>query len=390
MNMTRPPHFVPIQRPAAVFSALRAARAGAGLAIALAALLVLGAPHPAHAVRIKDIASFSGVRDNQLVGYGLVVGLGGTGDSKDAFTSDALSNMMERMGVALDPSGLRARNVASVMVTANLPVSSKAGSSIDVTISSIGSATSLQGGVLLQTPLKGIDGKVYALAQGALILGGFSVQGAAARTQKNVTTVASIPGGAIVEREVPFSFNTQSELTLHMQVADFSTTQQVVERLNQSLGGNFASAPDISTVKIQVPGPYQGNLVPLLASVENLEVTPESRAKVVVDEKTGTIVIGRDVRVARVAVAHGNLQVTVQESTQVSQPGPFSQGQTVATPVTDVNTREENRSLNMVEGATLQELVDGLNAIGASPRDLISILKNLKASGALYADLEVI
>lgn len=390
MNMTRHLHSIPPRLSAAVSTRPRAVPAGAGFALVLSVLLVLGAPRPADAVRIKDIASFSGVRDNQLVGYGLVVGLGGTGDSKDAFTSDALSNMMERMGVAIDPSSLRARNVASVMVTANLPVSSKAGSSIDVTISSIGSATSLQGGVLLQTPLKGIDGKVYALAQGAIILGGFSVQGAAARTQKNVTTVASIPGGAIVEREVPFSFNTQSELTLHMQVADFSTTQQVVERLNQSLGGNYASAPDISTVKIQVPGPYQGNLVPLLASVENLEVTPESRAKVVVDEKTGTIVIGRDVKVARVAVAHGNLQVTVQESTQVSQPGPFSQGQTVASPVTDVSTREENRSLNLVEGATLQELVDGLNAIGASPRDLISILKNLKASGALYADLEVI
>ena len=381
MIMTRP------LRPARVSSFLH--RFVLPLAVA-AVVLGLAAPRPAEAVRIKDIASFSGVRDNQLVGYGLVIGLGGTGDSRDAFTSDALSNMMERMGVALDPSKLKARNVASVMVTANLPVSAKAGSSIDVTISSIGSATSLQGGVLLQTPLKGIDGKVYALAQGALILGGYTADGAAARTQKNTTTVGSIPGGATVEREVPFSFNTQSELTLHMQIADFSTTQQVVERLNQSLGGNYASAPDISTITIQVPGPYQGNLVPLLASVENLEVTPETRAKVVVDEKTGTIVIGRDVRVARVAVAHGNLHVTVQESTQVSQPGPFSQGQTVASPVTDINTREENRNLNIVEGATLQELVDGLNSIGASPRDLISILKNLKASGAMFADLEVI
>ena len=381
MIMTRP------LRPARVSSFLH--RFVLPLAVA-AVVLGLAAPRPAEAVRIKDIASFSGVRDNQLVGYGLVIGLGGTGDTRDAFTSDALSNMMERMGVALDPSKLKARNVASVMVTANLPVSAKAGSSIDVTISSIGSATSLQGGVLLQTPLKGIDGKVYALAQGALILGGYTADGAAARTQKNTTTVGSIPGGATVEREVPFSFNTQSELTLHMQIADFSTTQQVVERLNQSLGGNYASAPDISTITIQVPGPYQGNLVPLLASVENLEVTPETRAKVVVDEKTGTIVIGRDVRVARVAVAHGNLQVTVQESTQVSQPGPFSQGQTVARAVTDINTREENRNLNIVEGATLQELVDGLNSIGASPRDLISILKNLKASGAMFADLEVI
>jgi flagellar P-ring protein precursor FlgI len=175
-----------------------------------------------------------------------------------------------------------------------------------------------------------------------------------------------------------------------MHTADFSTTQQVVERLNQSLGGGYASAPDVSTVNIQIPPAFQGNLVPLLASVENLDITPESRAKVVVDEKTGTIVIGRDVRIARVAIAHGSLQVTVQESTQVSQPGAFSQGVTVASPVTNINTREENRNLNLVEGATLQELVDGLNSIGASPRDLISILKSLKASGSLYADLEVI
>lgn len=357
----------------------------------LTCLLSLFLISTAEAVRIKDIASFSGVRDNQLIGYGLIVGLGGTGDTKDApFTAASLVNMMERMGVAVDPTTLKAKNIASVMVTANLPVSARAGAPLDVTISSIGNASSLQGGVLLQTPLRGVDGKVYALAQGAIILGGFSVQGAASRTQKNVTTVGSIPGGATVEREVPFAFNNQSELTINMSIADFSTTQQVVERLNQSLGGNYASAPNISTVNLKIPPSYQGNIVPLMASVENLEVTPESAAKVVVDEKTGTIVIGRNVRIARVAVAHGSLQVTVQESTQVSQPGPFSQGQTVVTPQTDVNVREENRNLNMVEGATLQELVDGLNSIGATPRDLISILKSLKASGALYADLEVI
>ncbi len=359
--------------------------------IALALFFVLAAPAPAWAVRIKDIASFSGVRDNQLVGYGLVVGLGGTGDSKDApFTNNAMVNMMEKMGVAVDAKTLKARNVASVMVTANLPVSAKAGSSIDVTISSIGNATSLAGGVLLQTPLKGIDGKIYAMAQGATILGGFTVDGAAARTQKNISTVASIPGGAVVEREVPFEFNTQRDLTISMSIADFSTAQQVVERLNQSLGGNYATALNPSTIKLQVPPSFQGNLVPLMASVENLEVTPETAARVVVDEKTGTIVIGRDVRIARVAVAQGSLQVTVQESQQVSQPLPFSQGQTVVTPQTNTNVREERRNLNIVEGATLQELVDGLNSIGATPRDLISILKSLKASGALYADLQVI
>ena len=369
-------------------SSLRVRIAAWSLVLGLALCLLW--PSSAAAVRIKDIASFGGVRNNQLVGYGLVVGLGGTGDSRDAFTTGTMANMMERMGVAMDPGNMRARNIASVMVTANLPVSAKAGSQVDITVSSIGSATSLQGGVLLQTPLKGIDGQVYVLAQGPLVLGGFSTEGAAGRTQKNVTTVGTIPAGGIVEREVPFAFNTQDELTLHMHLSDFSTTQQVVERLNQSLGGNFANAPDISTVRIQVPPAFRGNLVPLLASVENLEITPESRAKVVVDEKTGTIVIGKDVRIARVAVAHGSLQITVQESTQVSQPGSFSQGQTVASPVTNIQSREENRNLNLLEGATLQELVDGLNSIGASPRDLISILRALKVAGSLYADLEVI
>ncbi len=357
----------------------------------LSLALLLSFATPSEAVRIKDIATFSGVRTNQLVGYGLVVGLSDTGDSKDApFTAASLVNMMEKMGVAVDPTTLKSQNVASVMVTANLPATAKAGTPLDVTLSSIGNAESLQGGVLLQTALKGIDGKVYAIAQGSLIVGGYSFGGDAADVQVNTPTVASIPGGATVEREVPFEFNSQQDLTLHMNIADFSTTQQVVESLNRSMGGNYANADDIRTVKIEIPTAYEGNLVPLLASIENLEVTPQTSAKVVVDEKTGTIIIGKDVRVARVAVAHGNLQVVVQETTQVSQPGPFSLGETVTTPETDLAVREEQRNLNLVEGATLQELVDGLNAIGATPRDLITILKNLKASGALYAELEVI
>ncbi len=359
--------------------------------IILVCLFILGSAMPSEAVRIKDIASFSGVRTNQLVGYGLVVGLSGTGDTKATpFTTTSLVNMMQNMGVSVDPAQVTPKNIASVMVTAKLPATAKAGSPLDVTISSIGNASSLTGGVLLSTALKGIDGKVYALAQGALIVGGYSVGGNAANVQQNTPTVAAIPNGAVVEREVPFQFNSQDDLKLHMTISDFSTTQQVVERLNRSMGGNYASAEDIRTVKINIPNAYKGNLVPLLASIENLEITPESVAKVVVDEKTGTIVIGKDVRVARVAVAHGNLQVVVQEAAQVSQPGPFSNGQTVVTPETNLAVVEEQRNLNLVEGATLQELVDGLNAIGASPRDLISILKNLKASGALYAELEVI
>ncbi len=345
----------------------------------------------AQAVRIKDIATFSGVRDNQLVGYGLIVGLGGTGDKRDSpFTNSSMINMLERMGVAVDPAKLKPKNVASVMVTAKMPASSKPGSTLTVTVSSVGDATSLQGGVLLQTPLKGVDGKVYAVAQGPIALGGFSIEGAAGRTQKNVTTVGTIPGGASVERGIPFEFNSQDTLSLHMSHNDFSTTMQVVESLNEALGGSFAKAANPGTIDIEVPPAYRNNLVPLIASVENLEVSPQSIAKVVVDEKTGTIVLGRDVRVSRVAIAHGSLQIMVQESAQVSQPGPFSQGQTVAVPQTDMTTREERRQMHLIEGATLQELVDGLNSIGATPRDLISILKTLKVSGALYADLEVI
>ena len=360
------------------------------LRLTITALLLCWAL-PAQAVRIKDIATFSGVRDNQLIGYGLVVGLAGTGDKKDSvFTLSSMKNMMDRMGIGVNSSALKIKNVASVMVTARMPVSSKPGSRLDVTVSSVGDATSLLGGVLLQTALKGVDGKTYCLAQGSLTVGGFSVTGAAASTQKNVNTVGLIPGGGIVERAIPFEFNQQDKLTLNMRVGDFSTAQQIAERLNAAMGGPYARAVDAMSVSVDVPPQYKSNLVPLMASVENLEVTPDTAAKVVVDEKTGTVVLGRDVRISRAAVAHGNLQITVQESEQVSQPGPFSQGQTVVTPQTDINVREENRRLVMVEGATLQELVDGLNAIGATPRDLISILRSLQVSGSLHAELEVI
>ncbi len=346
---------------------------------------------PAQAVRLKDIATFSGVRDNQLIGYGLVVGLSGTGDKTGSvFTTSSVANMMDRMGVGVDPTKLKVKNVASVMVTARMPVSAKPGTRLDVTVSSVGDATSLLGGVLLQTTLKGVDGKTYMLAQGSLTVGGFSAGGAAASTQKNIATVGIIPGGGTVERGIPFQFNDQDSLTVNLRVADFSTSQRIAESLNAAMGGPFSNATDASTVKIQIPPQYRNNMVPLLASLENIEVSPDSPAKVVVDEKTGTVVLGRHVRISQTAVAHGNLQITVQETEQVSQPGPFSSGQTVVTPETEVNVREENRHLMLVEGATLQELVDGLNAIGATPRDLISILRTMQVSGALHAALEVI
>ena len=356
--------------------------------VCLLALLV-SAPQ-GEAVRIKDIASFSGVRDNQLIGYGLVVGLGGTGDkTSSVFTMRSMVNMLERMGVSVDMRQMKPKNVAAVMVTAKMPVSSKPGTRLDVTVSSLGDATSLLGGVLLQTPLTGVDGKIYGLAQGSMTLGGFSVEGDAATATKNITTVGMIPGGALVERSVPFEFNDQDKLTLHLRQPDFSTSMQMAERLNAAMGGQFATATDAASVDVAIPPEYRGNLVPLMASVENIEITPDNPAKVVVDEKTGTVVLGKDVRISRAAVAHGNLSVLISEYQDVSQPGPFSSGNTVVTPQTEINVNEQNRRLMMVEGATLQELVDGLNAIGATPRDLITILRTLKNAGALHAELEV-
>ena len=361
------------------------------MAASLVCLMALLASAPqGEAVRIKDIASFSGVRDNQLIGYGLVVGLSGTGDkTSSVFTMRSMVNMLERMGVSVDMRQMKPKNVAAVMVTAKMPVSAKPGTRLDVTVSSLGDATSLLGGVLLQTPLTGVDGKIYGLAQGSMTLGGFSVEGEAATATKNITTVGMIPGGALVERSVPFEFNDQDKLTLHLRQPDFSTSMQMAERLNAAMGGQFASAIDGASVDVNIPQEYRGNLVPLMASLENIEITPDNPAKVVVDEKTGTVVLGKDVRISRAAVAHGNLSVLISEYQDVSQPGPFSSGSTVVTPQTEINVNEQNRRLMMVEGATLQELVDGLNAIGATPRDLITILRTLKTAGALHAELEV-
>lgn len=362
----------------------------------LAILFVLAATcgffaEDARAARLKDIASFKGVRSNQLVGYGLIVGLSGTGDKRGSeFTIQSMVNMLDRMGVRVDSNDLKPKNVAAVMVTAKMPVSAKPGTPLDVTVSSLGDAQSLLGGVLLLTPLKGVDGKIYALAQGSLTLGGFAVEGAAATAQKNISTVGIIPGGATVERSVPFDFNNMNSMTLNMSIADFSTTMQVVNSVNAALGGKYARAQDITTVHIDVPERFVGNLVPLMASLENLEVRPDTKAKVVVDEKTGTVVLGNNVRLSKVAVAHGNLQVVIAESADVSQPPAFSEGETVAVPETEMGIDEQNKRLMLMEGATLNELVDGLNAIGATPRDLISILRTLKSAGALMAELEVI
>ncbi|WP_285907049.1 flagellar basal body P-ring protein FlgI [Pseudodesulfovibrio pelocollis] len=370
--------------------ALRVPLASLVGALVLAASLAV-APGDASAARLKDIASFSGVRNNDLVGYGLVVGLSGTGDgTSSTFTLQSMSNMLEKMGVEASPDKLKPKNVAAVMVTAKMPVSSKPGSMLDVTVSSLGDAKSLLGGVLLLTPLKGLDGRVYAVAQGALTIGGFAIEGEAATAQKNIATVGRIPSGASVERGVPFRFNNQDTMTLNLMVQDFGTTMQVVNKINATMGGNYASARDISTVDLNLPERYLGNMVPLMASLENLDIAPDGRARVVVDEKTGTVVLGHEVRLSRVAVAHGNLQIVIAETQNVSQPGPFSDGETVITPQTDLAIEEQNNPLMLMEGATLHELVDGLNSIGATPRDLISIIRALKAAGSLHAEVEVI
>jgi flagellar P-ring protein precursor FlgI len=365
-------------------------RAGLALAVlAAAAWLVLAAP-VAQAARIKDLAQVSGMRNNQLVGYGLVVGLSGTGDKSGSdFTVQSIYNMLDKMGVRVDKATLKPKNVAAVMVTAQMPVSAKPGGRLDVTVSSLGDASSLLGGVLLVTPLKGVDGNIYAIAQGSLLVGGVSAQGAGASVSKNITTVGLIPGGANVERAVAFSFNDQPDLTLTLRTPDFSTATRMAKRVNESLGAAVATALDAGTVHLAVPPGNQGNLAQLVASIENIQVTPDTRARVVVDEKTGTVVLGQNVQISPVAITQGNLQIQVQESADVSQPLPFSSGQTVVVPQTNIGVNEENRKLKMIEGATLQELVEGLNALGATPRDLISILRTLQTSGALSADIEV-
>jgi flagellar P-ring protein precursor FlgI len=359
--------------------------------IAILVLILAALPLAAWSARLKDVATFGGVRTNDLVGYGLVVGLPGTGDkSGSQFTVQSMANMLESMGVKVDRVALKPKNVAAVMVTVKMPASARPGSRLDATVSSVGDAASLLGGVLLLTPLKGVDGGVYALCQGPLAVGGFSAGGDAASATKNITTVGRIPGGAVVERSVPFSFNEQKEVAIQLGVEDFSTARQVTESLNKALGGQYAAAQDASTVRLSIPPQYEGNIVGLMASLENLEVRPDSRAKVVVDEKTGTVVLGSTVTISKVAVSHGNLNVVVSEEAQVSQPGALSRGQTVVTPSTRLGVKEDQRRLVLMDGASVQELVDGLNAIGATPRDLISILRTMKSAGALHADLEVL
>ncbi len=362
-------------------------------AITLLVCFTLCVPKYVYPARIKDIAYFIGNRPNMLIGYGLVVGLNGTGDKdKTKFTVSTLANLLDNMGIHVDPDEIKVKNVAAVMVTARIPAFARVGTKLDVQVSSIGDAKSLMGGTLLLTPLKGPDGEVYAVAQGPISIGGFAFGGAAGGgVQQNHPTVGHISNGAIVEKEIPISYQNYDVLDLTLRNPDFTTASKMAKAINAAFGKNIAKARDAATVRINIPDKANGNLIDFISRIENIEVVPDSVAKVVINERTGTIVMGENVRISPVAVAHGNLTVSITEQPYVSQPLPFSQGKTTVVPQTQVEVQEEKAHLAIVGGGvTIGQVVEGLNAIGATPRDLINILQAIKAAGALQAEIEII
>lgn len=358
----------------------------------LATFLALYACTAFGQVRVKDITDVEGVRDNQLVGYGLVVGLNGTGDRLDSavFTRQSLIGMLERLGVNTrdQESKLQTKNVAAVMVTANLPAFARTGSRIDIGISALGDAKDLTGGTLLVTPLLGADGEVYAVAQGALATGAIAAKGAAGSVTRNIPTAGKISNGATVEREVTFQLGTKPTLRFGLRNPDLTTARRMADAMNRALGGTSARATDPRTVTLALAG---RDAIDVLARVEDLRVEPDSPAVVVIDEASGTIVMGANVRISTVAIAQGNLTIRVTEQPQVSQPEPFSGGQTVVTPRTTIQVDDQSdKRLGILNGGvTLRDLVASLNALGVGPRDMISILQAIKAAGALQADLQV-
>ncbi|TPD62834.1 flagellar basal body P-ring protein FlgI [Emcibacter nanhaiensis] len=361
----------------------------------LTVVLILLTSFPVHsASRIKDLVAVEGVRENQLVGYGLVVGLNGTGDTlrNAPFTQQSLTAMLERLGINTRDAIMKTDNTAAVMVTASLPPFARKGSRIDVSISSLGDADDLRGGTLIVTPLMGADGEVYAVAQGSLQIAGFSAGGDAESVTTGVPTSGRIPNGAVIERELSYSMNNLNGLNLSLRNPDFTTARRIAEVINKELGMNIADPVDPATIRIQKPLGYQQDIVSLVTDIEQLYVTPDQKARVVIDEKSGIIVIGHEVRVSEVAIAQGNLTIRVTETPQVSQPAPFAQGgQTQVVPRTQVEVDQGNsEKLALLHpGVNLQDLVDGLNALGIGPRDMIAILQALKVSGALHAEIEV-
>ncbi len=344
--------------------------------------------------RIKDISDIEGVRENYLIGYGLVVGLNGTGDSISsmAFTEESLIGMLERLGVNTRDGKIKTKNVAAVMVTGSLPAFARQGTRIDVAISALGDAKSLQGGTLLVTPMLGADGEVYAIAQGQVAIGGFSAQGDAQSIVKGVPTSGRIANGAIIEREILFDFANQKSIKLALRNPDFTTASRITDAINSYLGSVAATTLDSGTISLNLGKTRREDLIQVLTDIEQLRIQPDQIAKVIIDEKSGIIVIGENVRINPIAIAQGNLTIRITETPQVSQPAPFSTtGETVTVPRTDIQVDEESgNKLNILKsGVSLQELVDGLNALGVGPRDMISILQAVKAAGALQAEIEV-
>ena len=358
------------------------------LCLGLSASVAAAAP-----VRLKDLVEFDGVRSNDLVGYGLVVGLNGTGDGlrNSPFTEEIMTNILERLGVNVTGEQFRPKNVAAVLVTASLPPFARAGSSIDVTVSAIGDASSLLGGTLIMTPLNAADAQIYAVAQGTIIAGGTTAQGAAAQVTQGVPTAGVIPSGATVEREVDFELSELERLRLALRTPDFTTAGRIEAAINRSFGRRVALMLDSGTVEIDIDGTGMSSPAHALGRIENILVEPERRARVVVDQRSGTIVMGEDVRISRVAVSQGNLTLRIEEAPLAIQPNPFSPGETVVVPRTGVAIEEEpGIGLAEVSGGTsLSEVVAGLNALGVSPRDMIDILKSIKAAGALHAEFIV-
>lgn len=358
-----------------------------------AGLAFLHAADASALTRIKDISSIVGVRENQLIGYGIVVGLAGTGDSmrNSPFTEQSLQAMLDRMGVNVVGASLRVRNVASVTVTANLPAFANVGSHIDVSIASIGDAVSLNGGTLLMTPLAGGDGQVYAVAQGPIAVSGFAVGGAATTVSQGVPTDGRIPNGAIVERQVPGALNDLGSLVIELNNPDYSTSTQVADAINtysrNRFGKDVARERDSSTIVLERPAKMTATR--FMAEIGELLVTPDTAARVIINERTGTVVIGQDVQISSVAVAHGNLTVKVSEKTAASQPLPLSNGTTALLPRTDVSTIQGDGHIAVVNGTSLEVLVDGLNKIGMKPTDIVAVLQAIKAAGALQAELVV-
>jgi flagellar P-ring protein precursor FlgI len=356
------------------------------------ALQLLVPVQESYAERIKDIAGIEGMRENQLIGYGLVVGLDGSGD-KGNQTVQSIANLLLRMGLTVKQSDLKIKNAAAVMITAALPPFPKPGMKLDALVSTIGDAKSLQGGTLILAPLKGPDGKVYALAQGAVSVGGFIGGGGGTTVQKNHTTAGRVPGGVTIENEPRFTLGAGNEIRIFLHSPDFTTAAAAARSINKALGDEAAASTlDPSTIIVKVPEAYQGRLVQLVALVEGLDVSVDTAARVVINERTGTVTIGDNVRIAPVAIAHGSLTIEIRTEFGVSQPQPFAPegSATVVVPQRSVDVKEQSGALIPVSGATLGEIVRALNALGVTPRDLVSILQSLKAAGALRAEVEII